>query len=144
MLALLKELRKKVDIGVVGGSDFVKVSEQLGGPNSAYSTHTAVLKAHSNALVTEVIYELDYTFAENGLTAYKLGKEPPTQSFIKFVGEERYKKLVNFILHYLADIEIPIKRCAFRSVAIAAETERVQRDVCRVPQWNDQRQPHWA
>lgn len=52
----------------------------------------------------------DFGFAENGLTAYKLGQPLATQSFIKFVGEDRYKKLVNFILHYLADIDIPIKR----------------------------------
>ena len=37
MLQLLRELRKKVVIGVVGGSDFVKISEQLsvGGANGA-------------------------------------------------------------------------------------------------------------
>ena len=29
MIALLRELRKKVVVGVVGGSDYVKVSEQL-------------------------------------------------------------------------------------------------------------------
>lgn len=29
MIQLMRELRKKVVIGVVGGSDFVKVSEQL-------------------------------------------------------------------------------------------------------------------
>ncbi len=29
MLSLLRELRKKVAIGVVGGSDLVKISEQL-------------------------------------------------------------------------------------------------------------------
>ena len=34
-----------------------------------------------------------------------------SQSFIKYVGEERYKKLVNFILRYIADLDIPIKRC---------------------------------
>ena len=56
------------------------------------------------------IDDFDYAFAENGLTAYRLGKPLPTQSFIKFVGEERYKKLVNFILHYIADLDIPIKR----------------------------------
>ena len=57
-----------------------------------------------------VLKEFDYAFAENGLTAYKLGQELPTQSFIKFIGEDRYKTLVNFILHYIADIDIPIKR----------------------------------
>ena len=59
-----------------------------------------------------VLKEFDYAFAENGLTAYKLGQELPTQSFIKFIGEDRYKTLVNFILHYVADLDIPIKRCA--------------------------------
>ena len=54
--------------------------------------------------------DFDYAFAENGLTAFKLGKPLPSQSFIKFLGEERYKKLANFILHYIADLDIPIKR----------------------------------
>lgn len=35
MIDLLRELRKKVVIGVVGGSDFVKVSEQLFVPGSS-------------------------------------------------------------------------------------------------------------
>lgn len=60
--------------------------------------------------IASVIDEFDYTFAENGLTAYKLGKELASESFISFLGEERYKKLVNFILHYIADLDIPIKR----------------------------------
>lgn len=57
----------------------------------------------------------DYGFAENGLTAYKQGKPLESQSFIKFLGEEKYKTLVNFILHYIADMDIPIKRYAFYS-----------------------------
>ncbi|KAK7687945.1 Phosphomannomutase 1 [Cerrena zonata] len=95
MSELLQQLRKKVVIGVVGGSDFVKVSEQLLVPGSS------------------VIEDFDYVFAENGLTAYKTGKTLPSQSFIKFLGEEKYKKLVNFILHYLADLDVPIKRGTF-------------------------------
>ena len=64
--------------------------------------------------------EFDYAFAENGLTAYKLGKQLPSQSFIKFIGEERYKKLANFILHYIADLDIPIKRCVHIGTPIHA------------------------
>jgi phosphomannomutase len=56
------------------------------------------------------IEDFDYAFAENGLTAYKMGKVLESQSFIKYVGEDRYKVLVNFILHYIADMDIPIKR----------------------------------
>lgn len=95
MLELLKELRKKVVIGFVGGSDFVKITDQLS-------------LTDNNA-----IDDFDFAFAENGLTAYRLGKPLPSQSFIKFVGEERYKKMVNFILHYIADLDIPIKRGTF-------------------------------
>ncbi|KAI0741541.1 eukaryotic phosphomannomutase [Daedaleopsis nitida] len=93
--ALLRDLRKKAVIGVVGGSDFVKISEQLQLPG------------------TNVLDDFDYMFGENGLTAYKLGKQLPSQSFISFVGEERYKVLANFILHYIADLDIPIKRGTF-------------------------------
>ena len=64
--------------------------------------------SHSNH--HKAIDDFDYAFAENGLTAYKLGKQLESQSFIKFIGEDRYKALVNFILHYIADMDIPIKR----------------------------------
>ena len=59
---------------------------------------------------TQAIHLFDYAFAENGLVAYKLGKQLESQSFIKWIGEEKYKPLVNFILHYIADMDIPIKR----------------------------------
>ncbi|KAA1468792.1 eukaryotic phosphomannomutase [Dentipellis sp. KUC8613] len=94
IVELLKELRKQAAIGFVGGSDFNKISEQL------YIGHP-------------VVEDFDFAFAENGLTAYKLGKPLESQSFIKFVGEEKYKKLVNFCLHYIADLDIPIKRGTF-------------------------------
>ncbi|KAG5652039.1 Phosphomannomutase 1 [Sphagnurus paluster] len=95
MVETLRDLRKKAIVGFVGGSDLVKISEQLSVQGS------------------NVIEDFDYAFAENGLTAYKLGKPLESQSFIKFLGEERYKPLVNFILHYIADLDIPIKRGTF-------------------------------
>lgn len=36
-----------------------------------------------------------------------------SHSFIKWIGEENYKKLLRFILHYLADLDIPQKRGTF-------------------------------
>jgi phosphomannomutase len=39
-----------------------------------------------------------------------LGSPMESQSFIKMVGEKDYQELVNFILHYIADMNIPIKR----------------------------------
>ncbi|KAF8519680.1 eukaryotic phosphomannomutase [Gautieria morchelliformis] len=95
MLELLRELRKKTAIGFVGGSDLSKITEQLG--------------VHGS----NPIDAFDYAFAENGLTAYKLGKQLPSQSFIKHLGEDKYKTLVNFLLHYIADMDVPIKRGTF-------------------------------
>lgn len=60
-----------------------------------------------------VVDDFDFGFAENGLTAYKLGKELASQTFIKWIGEDKYKPLVNFILHYIADMDIPIKRWVY-------------------------------
>ncbi len=58
-----------------------------------------------------VVDDFDYGFAENGLTAYKMGQQLAGQSFIGHVGEEEYKKMVKFILHYIADMDdVPIKR----------------------------------
>ncbi|OAQ33704.1 Pmm1 phosphomannomutase [Linnemannia elongata AG-77] len=88
----LAELRKKCVIGFVGGSDLTKQVEQLG-PN--------------------VLKNFDYCFSENGLTAYKMGEQLTSQSFIGYLGEDRYKKLVNFVLRYIADLDIPVKRGTF-------------------------------
>ncbi|KAJ7355570.1 eukaryotic phosphomannomutase [Mycena albidolilacea] len=95
MIETLQTLKKKFVIGVVSGSNLVKVSEQL-------SVHGR-----------NVISDFDYVFTENGLVAYKLGKLLESQSFINHVGEDRYKPFVNFILHYIADLDVPIKRGTF-------------------------------
>ena len=47
------------------------------------------------------------------MTAYKLGKELASQSFINWIGNEKYNKLVKFILRYLSDIDLPIRRGTF-------------------------------
>ena len=95
MLSLLVRLRQKVAIGFVSGSDLVKQQEQLGSAN------------------VNVTSMFDFCFAENGLTAYRLGEQLPSNSFIKWIGEAQYKELVRFILHYVADLEIPVKRGTF-------------------------------
>jgi len=92
MRDLLKELRKTKTIGVVGGSDFPKQKEQLG---------------------STVLSDFDYSFAENGLYANKNGKLIHEQSFKDHLGEAPLKELINFILHYIADLDIPIKRGTF-------------------------------
>ncbi|KAL6565929.1 hypothetical protein OROHE_004984 [Orobanche hederae] len=83
MLEFMQELKKVVTVGVVGGSDLVKISEQLG---------------------NRVINDYDYVFAENGLVAYKDGN---------LIGTQSLKEFINFTLHYIADLDIPIKRGTF-------------------------------
>lgn len=92
MRDLLAELRKKVVIGFVGGSDLAKQKEQLG---------------------ENVLDMFDYAFSENGLTAYKQGEKLASQSFINWIGDEKYNKLVKFILRYLSDIDLPKRRGTF-------------------------------
>lgn len=95
MLSLLARLRKECAIGFVGGSDLSKIREQLQ-PKGA----------------EDPIDLFDYSFAENGLTAYRFGKELSSESFVKSLGEERYKKLAKFCLNYIANEmeDIPVMR----------------------------------
>ena len=86
MVELLRELRKRVAIGVVSGSDFKKIAEQLN------------------------VEDFDFVFFENGLTAFRLGQQLPSESFIRWFGEEKYKELVKFCLHYIADMDLPKMR----------------------------------
>eukprot|EP01035_Chromulina_nebulosa_P029752 gene29752-39464_t len=92
MKEFLKVLKSKVVIGVVGGSDLVKQQEQMG---------------------KDVIHDFDYSFSENGLVAYKDGSLIGKEGIHTYLGEENIKKIVNFTLHYIADLDIPIKRGTF-------------------------------
>ena len=92
MLAYLEGLRKKVTVGVVGGSDEVKIKEQLG---------------------DDAVANFDYFFAENGLIAYKDGQSLPSQSLVKHLGEDKVQELINFTLGELAQIKLPFKRGNF-------------------------------
>lgn len=89
---ILRRLREKVVVGFVGGSDLSKQLEQLG---------------------ADVLDQFDYAFSENGLTAYRLGKQLASQSFIEWIGEEEYNKLAVFILKYLSSIDLPKRRGTF-------------------------------
>lgn len=91
-LDLLAQLRKTCVTGVVGGSDLKKVREQL------------------QVTPTDFVQQFDYVFAENGLTAFRSGVPIASQSFIGWLGEERYQKLAKFCLKYIANLELPIMR----------------------------------
>ncbi|XP_066348098.1 phosphomannomutase-like isoform X2 [Miscanthus floridulus] len=95
MLEFMRQLRQHVTLGVVGGSDLVKITEQLG---------------------KSVFTDYDYVFSENGLVAHKNGELIGTQSLKSFLGEDKLKEIINFTLHYIADLDIPIKRGTFIEV----------------------------
>lgn len=92
LLDFLAQLRKKIVIGMVGGSDLVKQKEQLG---------------------DNVLDLFDYTFSENGLVAYKGQELIAEASIVSFLGEERLKRLINFVLRYVSELDIPVKRGTF-------------------------------
>ncbi|KAJ5723024.1 hypothetical protein N7488_001059 [Penicillium malachiteum] len=95
MLELLSRLRHKCAIGYVrssirvlifhsnisqvGGSNLVKQQEQLG------------------SSTIDVTTLFDFSFPENGLVTYRLGKPLSTNSFIQWLGEDRYQDLADFV-----------------------------------------------
>ncbi|XP_065216932.1 phosphomannomutase isoform X2 [Planococcus citri] len=95
MMSFLKNRVKPVcAIGLVGGSDLDKAVEQMGGKSFNLG-------------------EFDYMFPENGLVAYKNGKEIAKQSLANFLGEEKLQKLINYCLRYMSDLVLPVKRGTF-------------------------------
>ncbi|XP_014048756.1 phosphomannomutase 1 isoform X2 [Salmo salar] len=89
-----ESLRRKVKIGIVGGSDYSKIAEQLGEGD-------------------EVIQKFDYVFAENGTVQYKDGKLLSKQAIQNQIGEELLQDLINFCLSYMGLIKLPKKRGTF-------------------------------
>ncbi|XP_077133481.1 phosphomannomutase 1 [Ranitomeya variabilis] len=90
----LQKLRQRVKIGVVGGSDYSKIAEQLGDGD-------------------EVIQKFDYVFAENGTVQYKDGRLLSRQAIQNHLGEDLLQDLINFCLSYIATLKLPKKRGTF-------------------------------
>jgi len=92
MKAFMVALPKYVTVGIVGGSDFKKIREQVG---------------------DEVMNAVDFVFSENGTSAYRHGELFAQTSVAEYLGEEKLQEFINFCLHYIADLKIPIKRGTF-------------------------------
>lgn len=90
---LMEKIKPLCKLGLVGGSDFKKIAEQMNGD--------------------DVINRFDYIFPENGLIQYKNGKETGRQNIQNFVGEDKLQQLINFTLRYLSEITLPVKRGTF-------------------------------
>ncbi|EIJ88398.1 phosphomannomutase [Nematocida parisii] len=90
MKEFLGELRNKVKIGFVGGSDLPKQQEQLG---------------------EDCLEIFDYCFPENGLTFIKNGKVVSKESYLNFVGQEKHNKLVRSVMKIFSELpekEVPV------------------------------------
>ena len=92
MSQFLLNLKKTHKIGCVGGSDFIKAKEQVG---------------------DNILELFDYCFFENGLVFYKDNKLVNKESLKEYLGEDKIKTFVNYVLHYIADLSIPVKRGTF-------------------------------
>lgn len=91
MLAFMKELSSRVTVGIVGGSDEVKIVEQLDG-------HTEIA---------------EYLFSENGLVAKQKGEIIEKTNIIDKLGDKTIQTFINFCLGYMSKIELPVKRGTF-------------------------------
>ncbi|KAI2796161.1 hypothetical protein RDWZM_007442 [Blomia tropicalis] len=100
MEQLLVKLREKVHVGLVGGSDLKKISEQM-----VHGTDETYIERLANSY--------DYIFSENGLLSYGHGKLIEKRSIIDQLGEKNLQRLINFSLCYLSKLELPCKRGTF-------------------------------
>lgn len=94
MKKFLKELKQKVSVGLVGGSNLEKITEQMNSGN-------------------DVLKEYNYVFAENGLVAYKEGNLIGKESILAHIGEEKLQTFINFCLQYMSKLTLPAKRGNF-------------------------------
>jgi len=91
----LQWLKSKVAVGLVGGSDLLKISEQM-----SFSKQ-------------DVTQRYDYVFTENGLVAHKFGKLVSKENIVSYMGEDCLQSFINFALKALSDISLPCKRGTF-------------------------------
>jgi len=91
----LQWLKTKVAVGLVGGSDLSKISEQM-----------SVSKQ-------DITQRYDYVFSENGLVAHKFGKLVSKENIVHYMGEECLQSFINFALKAMSEIKLPCKRGTF-------------------------------
>ncbi|KAI1322382.1 phosphomannomutase [Xylariaceae sp. FL0255] len=97
MHALLSRLRQKCTIGYVSGGCLSKQQRQLGSPSIPVSSL------------------FDFCFPENGLSAIRLGVPLTSQehSFVHTIGGKNYNQFISWVLRYISDLDIPVKRGTF-------------------------------
>jgi phosphomannomutase len=79
-------------LGIVGGGDYAKIVSQLG------EEHLPLFK---------------YIFSENGLVSYRDQEKFHARNIRDAVPERRIQDIVNCVLKYIAEIDLPYKRGGF-------------------------------
>lgn len=90
-LQRLKDI-PNIDIAVVSGLNYKNLIRQLGEENMDL---------------------FKYIFPENGLVAYKDGILFHEMKIIKYLGEKINKQIINYLLKYMLELDVPIKRGTF-------------------------------
>jgi phosphomannomutase len=94
MVTCLQKLSNvhNLHLGIVGGSDLSKQTEQLCEDN---------------------LYLFEWRFSENGLLGYHKNTCIHKRSFVEAIGEEHFKMFINICLSVLSETNCPIKRGTF-------------------------------
>lgn len=90
MFKTLKKLSKKYTLGIVSSSNYERIHNQI--------KDLSIFK---------------FIFCENGTVSYDKGEIIHHVKFPEYVGEEKFKNLINFLLMYMSKLDIPVKRGNF-------------------------------
>ena len=93
MIDVLRQLKhKNYDLAIVSGGTFTKLSSQIQEKNMDL---------------------FKYIFAENGTTCVKHNKLFEVNKMTGHIREESIQRIINFVLRYIANLELPYKRGTF-------------------------------
>lgn len=90
---LYQSIKPLASIAIVTGANIEKMYEQLRGQ--------------------KILNLFDFIFPENGIVHIENGIEVQKSSFSEKLGEEALRTFINFVLHYIADLDLPFKRGTF-------------------------------
>ncbi|CAO1411083.1 unnamed protein product [Diamesa hyperborea] len=90
---LYTHVKPRATIGLITGANIEKIYEQLKGK--------------------KFLDEFDYVFPENGIVHMEHGTVKGKSSFNEKLGEDTLQRFINFVLRYIADLELPYKRGTF-------------------------------
>lgn len=90
---LLQDVKPFAQLGIVSGAYLERIFEQLNGP--------------------QILKQYDFIFPENGLVQIAAGVEVFRQNLVQHLGDVTIQRFVNYVLRYIGNLELPIKRGLF-------------------------------